>query len=132
MSQGSPGVALIVDDESDLAWALQQNLLLDGWQVMVAHVGSVAVEYATIHPLQIAFVDAKLPDMDGLEVIRRIGELRPRAAVVLISGYYYAEDPEVREAQRQGRIIHFIAKPLDLAEVSALARRAAGEAGGVS
>lgn len=131
MSEASPGVALIVDDELDLAWALQQNLLLDGWQVMVAHTGSAAIERAATCCLQIAFVDAKLPDMDGLEVIRRVEDLHPGAAVVLISGYYYAEDPEVREAQRQGRIVHFIAKPLDLAEVSALARRAAEETRGV-
>jgi DNA-binding NtrC family response regulator len=123
--------ALVVDDEPDLAWALQQNLLLDGWQVVVTHTGNAAIEYSAANPLQIAFVDAKLPDIDGLEVIRRIGELQPNSAVVLISGYYYAEDPEVREAQRQRQIIHFIAKPLDLSEVSALARQAAGAAGGV-
>jgi DNA-binding NtrC family response regulator len=131
MSPLSTRVALIVDDESDLGWVLQQSLLLDGWQVFVAHTGSAAIESAAAHPLQIAFVDAKLPDMDGLEVIGRIESLHPRASIVLISGYYYAEDPEVREAQRQGRIVHFIAKPLDLAEVSALAQRAACEAGGV-
>ncbi len=118
--------ALIVDDELDLAWALQQNLRLDGWQVAVAHTGAAAIAYVTANPPRIAFVDAKLPDMDGLDVIRRIGELRPEVTVVLISGYYYAEDPEVREARSKGLIVHFIAKPLDLREVSALARQAAG------
>lgn len=121
--------ALIVDDEPDLAWALQQNLLLDGWLVAVTHTGSAAIAYAIANPLRIAFVDAKLPDMDGLQVIRRIRGLRPETTVVLISGYYYAEDPEVREMQLQGLIIHFIAKPLDLSEVSVLARRAADEGG---
>jgi DNA-binding NtrC family response regulator len=126
-----PLTALIVDDEPDLAWALQQNLLLDGWQVVVAHTGSAAIDYSAANRLHIAFVDAKLPDMDGLEVSRRIGKLQPGATVVLISGYYYAEDPEVREAQRQGQIAYFIAKPFDLDEVSALARQAACAAGGV-
>ena len=127
MNTPQPLTALIVDDEPDLAWALQQNLLLDGWQVAVAHTGNAAIAYVTANPLCIAFVDAKLPDMDGLDVIQRIGELRPDVAVVLISGYYYAEDPEVREAHGKGLIVHFIAKPLDLREVSALARQAAGE-----
>jgi DNA-binding NtrC family response regulator len=124
--------ALIVDDEPDLAWALEQNLLLDGWQVLVAHTGGDAITQAAATPLQVAFVDAKLPDMDGMDVIRRISELRPNAVSVLVSGYYYAEDPEVREAQHKGLIVHFIAKPFDLTEVSALARSAAdlfGEAG---
>lgn len=130
MSEAAPWTALIVDDEPDLTWALQQNLRLDGWQVMVAHTGDAAIAYAAAAAFQIAFVDAKLPDVDGLDVIRRIGELRPQSAVVLISGYYHAEDPEVREMQRQGRIVHFIAKPFDLAEVSALARQAVSAAGG--
>jgi DNA-binding response OmpR family regulator len=130
MSDASPLTALIVDDEPDLTWALEQNLFLDGWQVTVAHTGDAAIAYAATGAFQIAFVDAKLPDLDGLEVIRRIGILRPDATLVLISGYYYAEDPEVREMQRQGQITHFIAKPFDLSEVSALARQTAGEAGG--
>ena len=120
-----PLTALIVDDEPDLAWALQQNLRLDGWQVAIAHTGNAAIAHVSATPPCIAFVDAKLPDMDGLDVIRRIGELRPEVRVVLISGYYYAEDAEVREAQGKGLIVHFIAKPLDLSEVSALARQAA-------
>ena len=127
MSPSQPLTALIVDDEPDLAWALQQNLLLDGWRVVVAHTGGDAIAQVTAHPLQIAFVDAKLPDMDGLDVIRRIGELRPGAIIVLISGYYYAEDPEIREAQHNGHIVYFIAKPLDLSEVSDLARRVAND-----
>lgn len=127
MNTHQPLTALVVDDETDLAWALQQNLLLDGWQVAVAHTGNAAIAYITAHAPRIAFVDAKLPDMDGLDVIQRIGELSPGVTVVLISGYYYAEDPEVREACSKGLIVHFIAKPLDLREVSALARQAAGE-----
>lgn len=124
---GQPAVstALVVDDEPDLAWALQQNLLLDGWQVLVAPTGGDAITQAMTIPLQVAFVDAKLPDMDGIEVLRRIGELQPGVTLVLVSGYYYAEDPEVREAQRQGLIVHFIAKPFDLSEISSLARNAA-------
>jgi DNA-binding NtrC family response regulator len=118
------GTALVVDDEPDLAWALQQNLLLDGWQVLVAPTGGDAITQARAIPLQVAFVDAKLPDMDGIEVLRRIGELQPGVTLILVSGYYYAEDQEVREAQHQGLIVHFIAKPFDLSEISALARSA--------
>ena len=125
LGQPMVSTALVVDDEPDLAWALQQNLLLDGWQVRVAPTGGDAINQAMTVPLQVAFVDAKLPDMDGIEVLRRIGELQPGVALVLVSGYYYAEDPEVREAQHQGLIVHFIAKPFDLAEISSLARSAA-------
>lgn len=55
---------------------------------------------------------------------RRIVELQPAAAMVLISGYYYSEDQTVRETLRHGLFANFISKPFDLAEISALAQRA--------
>jgi DNA-binding NtrC family response regulator len=116
--------ALVVDDELDLAWALQQNLTLDGWQVVVAHDGNAAIAQAAVAPVQVAFVDAKLPDMDGLDVAKSILELCPTAMVILISGYYYPEDQTVKEALRRGLFVHFVSKPFDLNEISALAQRA--------
>jgi CheY-like chemotaxis protein len=62
--------------------------------------------------------------MDGLDVARRIVELQPATTMVLISGYYYSEDQAVRETLRHGLFASFIAKPFDLAEISALAQRA--------
>ncbi len=116
--------ALVMDDEVDLAWAVQQTLVLDGWRVVVAHTGAAAIALAATEPIRIAFVDAKLPDMDGLDVARRIVELQPAATMVLISGYYYSEDQAVRETLRHGLFANFISKPFDLAEISALAQRA--------
>ena len=116
--------ALIVDDELDLAWALQQTLILDGWQVLVAHTGRAAIGQATAAPVRIAFVDAKLPDMDGRDVAKRIIELQPGVMVVMISGYYYPEDREVKEGLRQQLFAGFISKPFDLDEISRLAQQA--------
>ena len=116
--------ALVTDDEVDLAWAVQQSLVLDGWRVVVAHTGAAAIALAAAEPISIAFVDAKLPDMDGLDVARRIVELQPAAMMVLVSGYYYSEDQTVRETLRHGLFANFIAKPFDLTEISALAQRA--------
>jgi DNA-binding NtrC family response regulator len=119
----TPPTALVMDDEVDLAWAVQQTLVLDGWRVVVAHTGADAISLAATEPIRIAFVDAKLPDMDGLDVARRIIELQPAAMMVLISGYYYNEDQTVRETLRHGLFANFISKPFDLAEISALAQR---------
>ena len=121
--------ALIVDDEQDLAWALQQSLILDGWEVLVAHTGRAAIGQAMAAPVRIAFVDVKLPDMDGLDVARRIAELQPDAMVVMISGYYYPEDREVKEGLRQQLFAGFISKPFDLSEISRLAQHALGRWG---
>ena len=116
-------MALVVDDEFDLAWALQQTLILDGWRVLVAHTGLEAINRATIEPIYIAFVDAKLPDMDGLDVARQIAALQPGTVLVLVSGYYYAEDQTVKETLREGLFAHFISRPYDRTEITALARQ---------
>ena len=116
--------ALVMDDEVDLAWAVQQTLELDGWRVVVAHTGAAAIVLAAAEPIRIAFVDAKLPDIDGLDVARRIVELQPATMMVLISGYYYSEDQAVRETLRHGLFANFISKPFDLTEISTLAQRA--------
>ena len=121
--------ALVVDDELDLAWALQQTLILDGWKVFVARTGGVASKLAATAPVHIAFVDAKLPDMDGRDVAKCITELQPDVMVYLISGYYYPEDREVREGLHQHLFAGFISKPLDLSEISRLAQHALGRQG---
>jgi DNA-binding NtrC family response regulator len=117
-------VALVVDDELDLAWALEQTLFLEGWRVLVAPTGDAAIAHAAAVPVHIAFVDAKLPDMNGLDVAWRISKLQPTATLILVSGYYYNEDQEVKEALRCGMFSSFISKPFDLADISALAQRA--------
>lgn len=122
MAATAAPTALIVDDERDLAWALEQILCRNGWRVAVAHSGSAAIQYAVSSPVRIAFVDAKLPDMDGMVVGERIGQLQPEAVIVLVSGYFYPEDREVQDALQRRLFAHFISKPLDLAEILALAR----------
>ena len=118
----TPPTALVTDDEVDLAWAVQQTLVLDGWRVVVAHTGAAAIALAAVEPIRIAFVDAKLPDMDGLDVARRVVALQPATMMVLISGYYYSEDQAVQETLRHGLFASFISKPFDLAEISVLAQ----------
>jgi DNA-binding NtrC family response regulator len=121
MNENWQSTALVVDDEPDLAWALQQVLKLDGWQAIVAYTGKAALELASTRRLRIVFVDAKLPDMDGMVVAERIGKLQPGAAIVLISGYFAPDDHEIEEAQQRGLFIRFISKPFDLQEISDLA-----------
>ncbi|MHB0877582.1 MAG: response regulator [Anaerolineae bacterium] len=122
MPEARQATAMVVDDEQDLAWALEQTLVRNGWQVAVAHTGGAAIAYASSSAIHIAFVDAKLPDMDGLVVGEQISRLQPSAAVVLISGYFYPEDGEVQDALEKRHFTHFISKPLDLSEIMALAR----------
>ena len=72
----------------------------------------------------LAFVDAKLPDAEGLDLARRIREANPGIRIVLVSGYFYGDDPEVLQAAAAGVINGFVSKPFLHDEVRTIARAA--------
>jgi CheY-like chemotaxis protein len=69
-------------------------------------------------------VDAKLPDLDGLDLAAKIRQMSPHTAIVLISDYFYEEDRTIAEGLQKDLFIGFVAKPFDLQEVRRMARQA--------
>ena len=107
-----PGeLILIVDDEPDMCWALEYLLNKRGYVTRTAMSGQDALELTERHRFACAFLDAKLPDMDGLELARRIREKAPDMRILMVSGYFYRDDVSIQEAISQGLIIDFISKP---------------------
>ena len=103
---------LIVDDEPDMCWIISQLVQSQGFNVVTAYTGEDACFKLANGDFSVVFLDAKLPDMDGLDVARHINTMiaaRPR--VVLVSGYHYQDDPVVRNALDEGIICCFLAKP---------------------
>lgn len=123
MEQHLPRI-LVVDDEPDLCWALENILRPAGYAVTTTTRGVKALELLAGAPYAVAFVDAKLPDLDGLELAALIHQRSPRTAVVLISGYFYQEDRAVTEGLQKSLFTGFVAKPFDLNEVRLVARQA--------
>jgi DNA-binding NtrC family response regulator len=115
----NPSPVLIVDDEADMCWALERLLAQHGIPSARALSAREALERlgeATF--CRLAFVDAKLPDMDGLELARRLRQLVPEMRVVMVSGYFYRDDSAVQEAMAEGLICGFIAKPFGHQEIA--------------
>lgn len=108
---------LLVDDEEDMLWSLKTILLREGYCLTEALTAERALHNANDLPLDLAIVDAKLSDGDGIEVAREIKKIKPYLPVLLISGYFYEDDSNVIEALQQGVIDGFIAKPFDVEEV---------------
>lgn len=95
-----------------MCWAISHIIQSQGLNVVTAYSGEDACFKLMRGDFSLVFLDAKLPDMDGLEVARRASILlhgRPR--VVLVSGYHYYDDPVVRHAIVEGIICGFLAKP---------------------
>ena len=121
---------LVVDDEVDLCWALGNILRPEGYQVTTVTSGKEALELAKRNHFEVVFIDAKLPDVDGIELSSEIKKIDPDARIVIISGYFYREDEAIDEGLAHDLYVTFIGKPFALDEVRAAARKALTMAGG--
>ncbi|HEX9777536.1 MAG TPA: response regulator [Geopsychrobacteraceae bacterium] len=108
---------IIVDDEPDMCWALEHILETNGFSARKALSGQEALTLLTQHSPASLFLDAKLPDMEGLELARRIQKLLPGLHIVMVSGYFYRDDVEIQQALATGIISGFIAKPFRRDEI---------------
>ena len=111
---------LVVDDEPDICWALK-SALSGGYEVVTTCSGTEAVSFLATGEYRLAFVDAKLGDMDGLELARKVSDLDLDTTVVLVSGYVAGDDDAVQQALESGLLRAFIAKPFTLEQIRRLA-----------
>lgn len=107
----SPRGFLIVDDEPDMCWVLEQVLKESGHPTEKALSGKEALAILRTHRFPLVFLDAKLPDVEGLELARQIREIDPAMRIVLVSGYFYKDDGAIQAALQEGLISGFVAKP---------------------
>ncbi|MDP2999730.1 MAG: response regulator [Bryobacterales bacterium] len=115
---------LIVDDEPDAGWALEHILRPSAIRLERALTAMEALERMRGRTFSLAFLDVKLPDLDGLELARRIRAIDPLLPIILISGYYYKDAAAIQQAQAEGLIHDFIGKPFLHAELMRAVARA--------
>lgn len=127
MTEGS--TVLIVDDEIEICWALQRILQKIGCNSLCAISGKDALDIAEQAPFDLALVDAKLPDQEGIDVILALRARLPSLRAILISGYFFEDDPGVRAWVNDGLILGFISKPFSIAQVRVLVQRALASRG---
>jgi CheY-like chemotaxis protein len=102
---------LVADDDPDICWALEHVVGGLGARCIRALDGQTAVQAARLNRLALVLLDAKLPDIDGLEAARQIRSVDPGVPIVLVSGYFYKDDPAIQVALAQGLICGFVEKP---------------------
>lgn len=78
---------LIVDDTKNIRFMLTKCLELEGYQVTAASDGREALELFEKESFDLAFLDIKLPEVRGTEVLRRIRELGITTPVIIITAY---------------------------------------------
>jgi two-component system, NtrC family, response regulator AtoC len=111
---------LVVDDEALVRWSLSERLESEGYDVSEADSGDAALNRIP-EGFDLVLLDYRLPDTDGLALLRKIKDFDPDILVILLTAY--ASVDTAVEAMKLGAY-HFASKPFNLDEVCATVERA--------
>jgi two-component system response regulator AtoC len=111
---------LVVDDEPLIRWSLSERLKSEGYDVLEADTGKAALEKLA-EGVDLVLLDYRLPDTDGVSVLRKVKEFDQDILVILLTAYASVETAV--EAMKLGAY-HFANKPFNLDEVAATVERA--------
>ncbi len=114
-------LVLVVDDEQDIRDASERILSRVGYQVQKASRGDEALDILNKESVDIMLLDLKMPGMDGLEVLDRVGEQNREIQVIVITGYATVET--AIKAMKQGAY-DFIPKPFEPDQLRIVVNRA--------
>ncbi len=105
---------LVVDDEKLIRWSLKERLEREGYQVREAVDGKTALQHLQHGDIELLLLDFRLPDMDGLEILKVAKGRKPSPAVILMTAYGSIQNAV--EAMRHGAY-DYIKKPFNLDEL---------------
>jgi DNA-binding NtrC family response regulator len=114
-----PATILVVDDESLIRWSIKTRLTEAGFEVKEAGTAAQALSTAR-EGVDLVLLDYRLPDADGLSVLKQIKETDPDTVVLMLTGH--GSVGIAVEAMKQGAF-HYVAKPFDLDELTVLVEK---------
>lgn len=113
--------ALVIDDDKMSLDLLTFQLNSEGFDVKAAENGTKGLEYALENNYDIILTDLNLPDINGIEMVRRSKEISPETEIIMVTGDDSAE--KAIEATRVGAF-GYIVKPVDFDELMVDVRNA--------
>jgi len=112
---------LVVDDEAVVRSGISQALTSQGLEVRQAARGQEALKIMASRPAGIVFLDVRLPDIDGLEVLKHLRRDYPETVVIMITGF--PDVPGAVESIKHGAL-DYLEKPFRLNHLEAVVQRA--------
>ena len=111
---------LVLDDEKVFREEIEEFLENDGFDVLLAAKPSEAFSIFTENEVDILILDLRLPEMDGLEVLKLVKSQYPEVEVIMITGH--GDMDAVIQAMRHGAV-EFFPKPFRLLDMRAAIQR---------
>ncbi|MFH1851498.1 MAG: sigma-54 dependent transcriptional regulator [Candidatus Neomarinimicrobiota bacterium] len=109
--------ALIIEDEKLVSWSLQEHLKKIGFEITITEYGGQGVTHALQDPPDVLFVDFRLPDMNGIDILRELQGIRNETVFFFMTAY--GTDKVAVEAMRLGAF-RYLNKPVNFDEVTVL------------
>ena len=118
---------LVIDDEPGIVEIIQTNLEAEGYAVLGANSGLVGLKAINEMKPDLVILEVMLPEMDGWDVMRRVGSDPDRAGTPFIVLTVRSEERDLVKGLEMGAI-DYVAKPFDPVQLSARVRRVLEEA----
>jgi CheY-like chemotaxis protein/glycine cleavage system H lipoate-binding protein len=113
---------LVVDDEQIVLDSVKKHLRKENYEVYTALSAREGLGRIETQGIDIVLTDLMMPDIDGLELVKLVGERHPRVPVIMVTGY--ATINTALQATQLGAF-DYIAKPFAKTELQSVVRRAA-------
>jgi DNA-binding response OmpR family regulator len=112
---------LIVDDDLHVQRLYRDELMEEGYDVVVASNGEEAIRLFESENPDLVTLDILLPDIDGIQILRQIKEKNPKIPVIMSTAYDYRDDFAVWASES------YLVKSADLNELKATIKKLLGK-----
>lgn len=120
MLENTESSVMVVDDEPGIRTALRANFLRHGWRVETASGVREAIRNLQDHEYDLVVTDMRMPDGNGMEVMRAARLSSPTTAVILLTAY--GSVPDAVTAMRDGAL-DYVTKPIPFDQLQATAAK---------
>jgi diguanylate cyclase (GGDEF)-like protein/PAS domain S-box-containing protein len=102
-------ILLLVDDEVNVLEALVRILRPEGYRILRATRPHEALDLLAVHPVSVIISDQRMPEMNGVDLLRKVKKLHPNTVRIMLTGY--ADQKTTADAINEGALYKFILKP---------------------
>lgn len=108
---------MVVDDDAHILRLYKEELEDEGYEVVVAGTGKEAMELFEKEQPDLVTLDILMPDIDGISLLRRMKELKPRLPIIMSTAYDYRDDFAVWASEA------YLVKSADLTELKSMVKK---------